>query len=182
MIGYHVLSIVCLNMLNMFRLRLCRWSMSHIPWPADLAYHRHMRPPDLSVTAEYVLRHEISATYLLRRSTVTRSLGHLIYPEFPDTTLLEYLRGSSVGADDSCDGKRVKHLHTPPLSTAAMSFFKLSLLLFSSISFHLGPCRTPSPDPEDKVMVKSTRERLWRHAAIPSDIFLKVSSFEITCD
>ena len=58
-----------------------------------------------------------------------------------------------------------------------MSVFKLSLLLFSSASFHLSLTRTPSPDAEDKIMVKTTREQVWRHAGVPSDIFLKVSSF-----
>ncbi|KAF8556503.1 hypothetical protein OG21DRAFT_1521047 [Imleria badia] len=40
--------------------------------------------------------------------------------------------------------------------------------------------RTPSPGPEDKVMVESIRERIWRHAAIPSDIFLKGTTWLAT--
>ena len=55
------------------------------------------------------------------------------------------------------------------------------MLLFSSISFHLALASPTSPDPEDKIMVISIRERIWRHAGTPSTLFLKVSSLEVTC-
>ncbi|KAF8557292.1 hypothetical protein OG21DRAFT_1457771 [Imleria badia] len=62
-----------------------------------------------------------------------------------------------------------------------MSVFKLSLLLFSSASFHVGlGGRIPSLDAEDKVMVKTIREQLWRHAAVPADMFLKCTSWLAT--
>ena len=68
------------------------------------------------------------------------------------------------------------YIHPLPVSlfTTAMSLFKLSMLLFSSISFHLALGSPPSPDPEDKIMVISIRERIWRHAGAPSTLFLKV--------
>jgi hypothetical protein len=62
-----------------------------------------------------------------------------------------------------------------------MSLFKLSILLFSSISFHVGLGFPSSLDPEDKIMVTSIRERIWRHAGAPSNLFLKVLPLGITC-
>lgn len=55
-----------------------------------------------------------------------------------------------------------------------MSLFKVSILVFSSISFHLALGYPPSINSEDKIMVTSIRERIWRHLGVPSNIFLKV--------
>ncbi|KAI9460329.1 hypothetical protein HD554DRAFT_2134594 [Boletus coccyginus] len=61
-----------------------------------------------------------------------------------------------------------------------MSLFKLSILLLSSTSFHLALGSPPSPGPEDKMMVTSIRERIWRHAGTPSSLFLKVTTWVTT--
>ncbi|KAG9316880.1 hypothetical protein JVU11DRAFT_2956 [Chiua virens] len=57
--------------------------------------------------------------------------------------------------------------------TTTMSLSKLPLLIASSIFFH-SALDYPSPaSPEDKIMVKSVQEHIWRYAGLPCALFLK---------
>ncbi|KAG8212854.1 hypothetical protein J3R82DRAFT_11171, partial [Butyriboletus roseoflavus] len=63
-----------------------------------------------------------------------------------------------------------------------MSLLKLPLLLSLSISYHFAHYRTSYPDPEDKIIATSTRERIWKHATLPCIVFLQVSLPKATCN
>ncbi|KAH0833431.1 hypothetical protein J3R83DRAFT_12544 [Lanmaoa asiatica] len=61
-----------------------------------------------------------------------------------------------------------------------MTLFKVPLLFLSSISYHIALDYPSLPEPEDKIILNtSNRERIWRYAGMPTNVFLRVNLLDV---